>query len=152
MTDSFQQSCASSVKSGLAELAKGISMIIENGSEEEQRRLFSLLQSHRVLSFLETWQKRERRRDLRYRCSIPVTCATEDRVFEDLVRDISAGGAFVETSEAFSPGQHITMTFSSPDLEQPIKITGEVMWRTAQGIGVKFKTASKDLEAMISSL
>ncbi|MDY6989652.1 MAG: PilZ domain-containing protein [Thermodesulfobacteriota bacterium] len=127
-------------------------MIIENGSEEEHRRLFTLLQSRRVLGFLEAWEKRERRRDPRHSCSIPVTCATDDRVFEDLIRDISAGGAFIETSEAFSPGEDIALTFSSPDLEQPVKIKGKVMWRASQGIGVKFETASKDLQAMILSL
>jgi len=152
MTDSFQESPVSSFKSELEKLAQGISMIIENGSEEEHRRLFTLLQSRRVLGFLETWEKRERRRDPRHSCAIPVTCATDDRIFEDLIRDISAGGAFIETSEAFLPGEDITLTFSSPDLEHPIKIKGKVMWRASQGIGVKFETARKELQAMILSL
>jgi hypothetical protein len=152
MTNSFQASHASDLKTELERLAQGISTIIENGSEEEHRRLFTLLQSHRVLNFLETWQKRERRKDPRHACSIPVLCAADDRVFEDLIRDISAGGAFVETAESFLPGDDITLTFSSSDLEKPIKIRGKVVWRTAQGIGVQFKTPSKDLQAMIWSL
>ncbi|MDY6837128.1 MAG: PilZ domain-containing protein [Thermodesulfobacteriota bacterium] len=152
MTDSFQESRTSSVKSKLEKLAQGISMIIEDGSEEERQRLFILLQSRRVLTFLETWERRERRRDPRHSCSISVTCATEDHVFEDSFGNISTGGAFVETSEALSPGEDMTLTFSSPDLETPIKIKGKVVWRTSQGIGVKFTTASKDLQAMILSL
>ncbi|MDY6952463.1 MAG: PilZ domain-containing protein [Thermodesulfobacteriota bacterium] len=152
MRDSSQESGVSSVKPELEKLAHGISTIIKNGSEEEHRRLFTLLQSRRVLSFLETWEKRERRRDPRHSCSIPVVCATDDHVFEDLIKDISAGGAFVETTEAFLPGQDMTLTLSSPDLEEPIKIKGKVVWRHAQGIGVKFDTPSKDLQAIILSL
>jgi len=143
MKDSTQQAEESPVKARLTELLNEISAHIDHASEEEQQRI--------LISLEEMWE-RNRRQHPRKPCSIPVTCATEDRVIQDFVKNISAGGAFIETAVAFSPGEHITLMFSSTEQEEPIKISGRIVWRVPEGIGVKFTTASSDLEAVILSL
>jgi hypothetical protein len=131
------------LKARLTELLKEIAAYVDHASEEERRRI--------LISLEEMWE-RDRRQHPRKPCSIPVTCATEDRVIQDFVRNISVGGAFIETSVAFSPGEHITLMFSTPEQEEPVKISGRIVWRVPEGIGVKFATASKEVEAVILSL
>ena len=143
MTDPSQQSDESNPEARLKEMLEDVSAYIDNLSAEQKQR---------ALSELEELLEQDRRENPRIPCSIPVTCETEHRVFEDFIRDISAGGAFVETSAAFSPGETISLTFSSPKLDEPIKITGQIVWKARKGIGVKFATLSKNLEAVILSL
>jgi hypothetical protein len=120
-----------------------VSAYIDNLAGEEKQK---------ALTELEELLQKDRREHPRIPCAIPVTCEIEDHVFEDFVKDISAGGAFVETSAAFSPGESISLTFSSSKLESPMKITGQIVWKARDGIGVKFSAPNKDLEAVILSL
>jgi len=143
MKDSTQQTEESSIQARLTDLLREISAYIDHASEEEQQRILISLQA--------MWEK-NRRQHPRKSCSIPVTCATEDRVIQDFVKNISAGGVFIETAVAFSPGEHITLMFSSTEQEEPIKISGRIVWRVPEGIGVKFTTANSELEAVILSL
>jgi len=52
----------------------------------------------------------------------------------------------------FTAGQEVTLTFPLPDYQKCIKIIGEVVRITPQGIGVKFKVVNHDQKAMIKSL
>ena len=56
---------------------------------------------------------------------------------------------FIETSESFSVGQELLMTFSFPDREDSFKISGEISRITPDGIGVKFKYQSQVLKDII---
>ena len=160
MADSTKDPAESIVTTRLRELVKDFSSIIDDGSEDRKTRLLSLIQSQRLLSFLEDWRQRDRRKDSRKPFPTEVTYATEDRVFKGFIRDISNGGVFIETPRVFSVGQQITLIFSptvqegssSVDQEGPIKITGKILWRVSRGIGVKFETASDDLEEILKSL
>jgi len=76
----------------------------------------------------------------------------QDRMYKDFIQDISAGGLFIETSQPFSVGQNVTLAFPLPNHQEHIKITGEVVRATPQGIGVKFKMADEDQEAMVKTL
>jgi Tfp pilus assembly protein PilZ len=96
-------------------------------------------------------RKADRRKDPRKPCFIPVTFATSGRVFADYVRNISASGAFIETCEPCSPGEHLTMMFSFPRRQQPIKTTGTIMWRGPKGVGVQFTAPCQDLLTMVDS-
>jgi len=81
-----------------------------------------------------------------------VDYVTQDRMYKDFIQDISAGGLFIETNKPFSVGQDVTLTFPLPDHQEHIKITGEVVRATPQGIGVKFKMADEDQETMVKTL
>ncbi len=136
MTVSTQQPDESSLISRLIEL-------INNLSESQQREL---------LTTLEDWHRKEQRKHPRKPCLIVVDYADRDRAFKDFIKNISAGGVFIETNMPFSVGRKLTLTFSSSNYEKPIKVTGEIVWTGTLGIGVKFKAANQDLEAIIKFL
>jgi uncharacterized protein (TIGR02266 family) len=76
----------------------------------------------------------------------------QDRMYKGFIQDISAGGLFIETNKPFSVGENVTLTFPLPNQQEHIKITGEVVRTTSQGIGVKFKMADENQEAMVKAL
>ena len=59
-------------------------------------------------------------------------------------RNISLGGAFIETDLQSLPGETMTITFDL--LDQPFKLLAEVVRATTTGFGVKFSidTSQKD--------
>lgn len=152
MTDSVKQSDEPNANAELKKFLKDISAYIDNASEDQKRELLSLFQDTRLLSLLEDSRQGDQREHSRKPCSTLVTFATRDRVFKSLIANIGGGGVFIETPEALSIGQEITLIFSSSGNQGPVKITGKVVWRVPRGIGVKFATASSDLEAIIESL
>jgi len=137
MTESKQKNDDAVFDSHLKEMLDDVSSYIETLSKEQKGK---------ALAELEELLDKDRREHARVPCSIPVSCATEAGAFKDLIRDISAGGAFIRTAEAFSPGEEITLALSFSNLKAPLKITGQIVWRTSQGIGVKFASPlSEDL-------
>ena len=142
-SDSSQQSDEAGLTAQLKNLLRDVCAYFSSASEDEKQRLLGTLQ--------DLWRGYQREYP-RKSCFIPVTCATSDGVFTDFVRNISAGGVFIETSEPFSVGQQLKLMFWPTDGEEPIKTTGKIMWRGPGGVGVKFTTPCNDLETMIESL
>jgi Tfp pilus assembly protein PilZ len=66
-----------------------------------------------------------------------------DQYYRDFIQDISETGLFIKTSQTFSVGQTISMTFISPDGQKPFKINGEIVRIKNDGVGVKFKIESQ---------
>jgi Tfp pilus assembly protein PilZ len=126
----------SSVTARLLKLAKKM-------SEDEQLTLLRELE--------ETLLKGSRKHE-REPFFMVVDYSTEDRIYKDYIKDISAGGIFIETRMPFSVGQELSLPFPLPNYQKYIKITGELIRITPQGIGVKFKMLNQDQEAMIKSL
>ena len=69
--------------------------------------------------------------------------AVEGRAYQDFVRNVGAGGVFIETPEHFSLGQPVSLTFSLPNCSGVVKITGEIIRTTPTGIGIEFKVAER---------
>ena len=117
---------------GRNEVRAFIFEIIDDMSETEMRQL---------LKDLEGWQKskNEKRKYPRRSTLVDITYSSDQRrIFEDFVRNISAGGLFIETNLITELGQKLTMTFSHPDSGDPIKVKGKVIRADSEGIGVKF--------------
>jgi len=117
---------------GRNEVRAFIFEIIDDMSYTEMRQL---------LKDLENWQKskNEKRKYPRRSTLIDITYSSDQRrIFEDFVRNISAGGLFIETNLITELGQKLTMTFSHPDSGDPIKVLGKVVRVDSGGIGVKF--------------
>ena len=143
MTDSSQKSDDPIAMAELKELLERILISIDHASEDQRRNL---------LTSLRHWQKGERRKHARKGCSIPVTVGTW-RVFTNHIRNISTGGVFIETTAPFTRGENLTLIFSLPDKNGPVRITGHVVWRTQEGVGVEFKQPlTKELQEVIDSL
>jgi hypothetical protein len=105
------------------------------------------LEMGQLLKDLEKWQKskNEKRKYPRKSTLIDITYSSDQRrIFEDFVRNISAGGLFIETNLVTELGQKLTMTFSHPDSGDPIKVLGKVIRVDSGGIGVKFNKLLSD--------
>ncbi len=119
-------------KIGRNEVRAFIFEIIDDMSETEMRQL---------LKDLEGWQKskNEKRKYPRRSTLMEITYSSDQRrIFEDFVRNISAGGLFIETNLVTELGQKLTMTFSHPGSGDPIKVLGKIIRVDSGGIGVKF--------------
>ncbi len=136
MTTFGKQSKESSATARLFEL-------IENMSEDEQLTLLKELKQRPF---------KERRKHERKPFFIVVDYSAEERVYKDWIKNISAGGVFIETHMPFSVGQEVSLTFPLPNYQKYIKIIGKVVRIDLQGIGVRFKMANQDQEKMIKSL
>jgi Tfp pilus assembly protein PilZ len=74
-----------------------------------------------------------------------------DKYYRDFIQDISESGVFIKTSQTFSAGQKIQMTFMSPDYQKPFKIKGEIVRVHTAGVGVKFIIESLVQESALKS-
>jgi hypothetical protein len=68
------------------------------------------------------------------------------------MRDISEGGAYIETEQPIKVGQKLVMSLSSPVLEQSCAINGTVVRRDPKGIGVRFDDLTLKQKQVIRSL
>ncbi len=124
---------------GRNEMRAFIFEIINEMSDTEMRQL---------LKDLEKWQKskNEKRKYPRRSTLIDINYSSDQRrIFEDFVRNISAGGLFIETNLLSEIGQKLTMTFSHPNSGDPIKVLGKVIRVDSGGIGVKFNKLLTDV-------
>jgi Tfp pilus assembly protein PilZ len=106
---------------------------------------------HRPFSCFETLKRPvqeipasrgERRRYPRRTCFMAVDYVIEDRVYRDFIRNISDGGAFIDTRGAFFVGQEVSLALPFPVSLK--RITGKVAWVGPQGIGVNFLVIAPD--------
>ena len=133
----------SDIESNEVSITGRLIQIIKNMPENEQRIL---------LKDLEERQFEERRKHSRKPFLMAVDYSTQDHVYKDFIQDISAGGVFIQTNMPFTVGQEVSLTFPLPDYKTHLKIVGEVVRSTTQGVGVKFKMTDEDQEVMITSL
>jgi hypothetical protein len=94
---------------------------------------------------------REARQDRRHPFFMVVDYASSGRTYKDFIRNISAGGLFMESRVILPVGQEIAMSFSLPVSRGQIKLPGEIVRRVPEGMGVKFKTTAQRLRAELRS-
>ena len=102
-------------------------------TDEQKALLLERLEKNSVKNDQE-----DRRGHARKPCLIAVDYQVAGRAFKGYILDISAFGVFIETSDYFFAGQEIIMAFSVPNYQRPLKMVGEIVWSSRQGIGVKF--------------
>jgi Tfp pilus assembly protein PilZ len=114
--------------------------IIDSMSENEMRQL---------LKDLEARETKQRRHYDREDFLTIIDYTVGDRYYKDFIQDISASGVYIKTSQKFSVGQPILMTFMSPDNQKPFRISGEIIRVQEDGIGVAFKIESQVQELVL---
>ena len=127
---------------GINEVRAFLLAIIDGMSEKEIRQL---------LKDLEARQNKERRHHDRKDFLTIIDYNVGDRYYRDFIHDISVSGVFIKTSQKFSVGQSILMTFMSPDNQKPFRIKGEIIRTQEDGIGVTFKINSQVQELVLKS-
>ncbi|MFW2369146.1 MAG: response regulator [Desulforhopalus sp.] len=69
-----------------------------------------------------------------------------------LLRDISLGGAYIETDQEIHLGQTITLTLASPKLKSRCSIEASVVRKDGRGLGVNFQFSSPEQQQVISAM
>jgi Tfp pilus assembly protein PilZ len=93
----------------------------------------------------------DKRKTHRKDCLINVNMMLQGPRYNSYILDINQFGAYIETNEVFSVGQEMNLTFASPNSRQPLNITGEVIRKDKQGVGVKFQNLNgRDLATLRS--
>lgn len=92
-----------------------------------------------LLNELEEKYKKGNREFSRKDYKKEVDFVLNERIFKGFIQNLSASGMFIETSESFSEGQIITLTFDLPEPGEHIKVSGKIA-RLIPGVGfgVKF--------------
>ena len=114
-----------------------------NGLSEEKIR--------QLLKELEERQNKEQRKYSRKDFLTITDYNVGDRYYRDFIQDISASGVFIKTSQKFSVGQPILMSFMSPDNQKPFRINGKIVRVHTDGVGIKFKLESQVQELVLKS-
>ena len=117
--------------------------IILNLPEEKQQIL---------LQYAEELLIKERRAFIRKTCSIPVSYATYDRVYSNIIKNISQKGVFIETQRPLFVGEELILSFSITGFGTPFKVKGEIVQVSRSGIGVEFKNMSPYVKEMLGTL
>ena len=118
-------------------------------------RLLNDMSDEEMWQLLEELEERQNKKQRKYsqKGFLTIIEYNEDnRYYKDFNQDISGSGVFIKTSQTFSVGQTILMTFMSPDKQKPFRINGEIIRIHEDGIGVKFKIESRVQEAALKSL
>ena len=110
-----------------------------------------LLESGRIVDEKQSQRPNQRKFD-RYDCLVGVDYDISDWTYQCYMRDISEGGAYIETEQSIKVGQRLIMSLSSPVLESTCAINGTVVRRDPNGIGVRFEDLTLQQKQVIRSL
>ena len=129
---------------------------IDYAPREVQREIATplmnlLLESGRIVDEKQS-QRPNQRKHSRYDCLVGVDYDISDWTYQCYMRDISEGGAYIETEQPIKVGQRLTMSLASPVLERTCAINGTVVRRDPKGIGVRFDNMTLQQKQVIRSL
>lgn len=112
-------------------------------NSEEQRFL---------LKKIEKLNLKEKRAHPRKTCRIPVRYFYNERIFNNLIVNISLGGCFIETQKPFSVGEKILIEIQLDGDAKSIRIKGEVTNANRIGMGIEFEKVSGNLLGKLGNL
>jgi uncharacterized protein (TIGR02266 family) len=92
-----------------------------------------------LLKIMDNLQQKGARKNKRRSWKIAVEFTDGNRVMRDYIKDISSGGVFIETKMPLTVGQDLNLKFPLPNYRKLVKVAGEIVWTSPEGIGVKFK-------------
>jgi hypothetical protein len=114
------------------------------------------VQKRKLLIALEKWQskfdeqqeskQKDKRKYYRKPISVYAICETNNRNFRDFTKDISPGGAFIETKIDLSLDEGLFMTLFHTSFEGPVRTSGKIVRVDPKGIGVKFNKTIHRME------
>ena len=94
----------------------------------------------------------EKRRYRRFKCNLPVELDVDSLSYEGVIRNISLGGSFVETREAFETGQSICLTLVNLSAYKSSAFVGRIILTNPNGIYVEFATISLKQKQIIRTI
>jgi hypothetical protein len=115
--------------------AQRLSELLNNLTLDEQRILARLLSD---------WKDREQREEQRTECSIVTEYIVHNRPHRAKIKNISLGGAFIESRDSLRVNQEISQSFFVPNFEIPIRTKSRIVWTGPDGFGVQFQILETD--------
>ncbi len=64
---------------------------------------------------------------------------SDERLYAGNIKNISLGGAFVQSLDIFPVGQTLTVVIPFTHKAKTVKRTGKVVWNNGEGFGFEFK-------------
>ncbi len=80
----------------------------------------------------------DKRKNPRISCDVKAWYTSNENFGQEYIKNISLGGAFVETPEIFSIGQAIRLKIPFSDQNKYVKVKGNIVRITPEGVGVEF--------------
>ena len=91
----------------------------------------------------------EKRKHYRKACDKTTFFATRKKLYEGFVKNISLGGAYIQSADSFTPGEVLTLAvpcesntdgskLKEPFKDEDIKMKGKVIWNNTEGFGMAF--------------
>ena len=119
--------------------------MIAKMSDDERRTLLNLLQNGLL-------KGKCRRIHYRKALRLPVQYVSQGRNYSGYTRNISLGGLFLPTRFHFSIGQGLILAFLPQGRHSYLKVTGEVVRISPEGIGVRFNPMNQKEKTVLLSL
>ena len=127
---------SSTQKSNACDITCRMRKLVEKLSIEEQRILARLLND---------WKPRDQRNHPRIACSIITEYRALDQIHKDTIKNISLGGAYIDSTHRFALNLEIYQSFFIPNFEIPIQTKSKIIWADPNGFGVQFEK-TEDLQ------
>jgi Tfp pilus assembly protein PilZ len=86
--------------------------------------------------------KKELRQHPRKPCRRSTRLSTEDAIFTGEIQNVSQSGVFIQSENELSVDQILTLTVPGKQGKQ-LKLTGQVVWTSKSGCGVKIQRSEK---------
>jgi Tfp pilus assembly protein PilZ len=109
-------------------------------------------QQTQVMVYVEELLAENKRISVRKACKIPISYATQNRIYSDNIADISNSGLFIETKRPLEVGEEIVLSFNMHGYDRPFKIKGNIVRSNQQGLGVEFKEVHPYIAEMLGAL
>jgi len=115
--------------------------VVQGLSKDHQRIL---------LQFIETagWKVSSSRKYVR-KDLVPAGYTRQESEAPFLIKNLSVGGAFIETDKKLSIGQTISLDFAFDDTEDTFTISGKVMRSNRIGFGIAFNIEDANIKKML---
>ncbi len=91
-----------------------------------------------TLRFIEEKEQDKKRRSPRVSYFMAVDYVVNERAYSGYINNISSEGVFIETSDNLPLDADITLTFALPNSQGHIKVSGKIIRKEKNGIGVAF--------------
>lgn len=97
-------------------------------------------------------QRPDKRRHDRFDCLVAVDYDVSNWTYQCFLRDISLGGAYLETEQAAPLGSRLILTLSAPAVALSCKVQGKVVRHDPKGLAVSFEDLSLKQREVIQAL
>jgi Tfp pilus assembly protein PilZ len=91
-----------------------------------------------VLRIIEEKDHEKKRRSPRVNYFMAVDYVVGDRAYSGYINNISSEGVFIETNDNLPLNGDITLTFALPNSQGHIRVSGKIVRKEKNGIGIAF--------------